>query len=38
MTTFVCLDTNIYVRFISQGMPGCEQEHWTALISRVRDG
>jgi hypothetical protein len=37
MTTFVCLDTNIYVRFISQGMPGCEQEHWGALMSHVRD-
>jgi hypothetical protein len=37
MGSFVCLDTNIYVRFISQGMPGCEQEQWDALVSRVND-
>ena len=34
----VCLDTNIPFRFITQGKPGCEPEHWDALRSLVEDG
>jgi rRNA-processing protein FCF1 len=30
-TVFVTLDTNIIIRTISQGMPGCEIEHWQEL-------
>ena len=37
MSTFVCLDTNIYIRFISQGMPGCEQIYWDILVSHVKN-
>lgn len=38
MNTFVFIDTNLYVRFTSQGMPGCEQVHWDKLVARVKDG
>jgi PIN domain len=30
-TSYVILDTNILFRFITQGQPGCEPEHWEEL-------
>ena len=38
MRNFVCLDTNIYVRIISQGKPGCEEEYWNQLNRWIVDG
>lgn len=38
MKTYVCIDTNIYIRFMTQGMPGCEEEHWDSLISFLDAG
>lgn len=34
----VCIDTNIFIRLITQGMPGCEVEHWEKLKQYVRAG
>ena len=34
----VCLDTNIYVRIVTQGLPGCEVEHWTKLKEFASSG
>lgn len=34
----VCIDTNVLVRLITQGMPGCEIEHWEKLKEFVRSG
>ena len=33
LTIYVTLDTNILVRLVSQGMPGCETQHWDKLKS-----
>ena len=30
-STFVFLDTNILVRYVTQGQPGYEPDHWQAL-------
>ncbi len=38
MRTYVCLDTNIIIRFITQGKPGCELEHWDRLTQLISDG
>lgn len=34
----VCLDTNILVRIITQGSPGCEFEHWQKIKELARSG
>jgi hypothetical protein len=36
-TYFLLIDTNIYVRVLSQGKPGCEVEAWNELISLVQN-
>lgn len=38
MTQFVLLDTNILFRYVTQGEPGCESEHFDALKEFVTDG
>ena len=30
--TFIVLDTNILMRFVTQGTPGCEEVHWNDLL------
>lgn len=35
MPTFVCLDTNMFVRYITQGKTGCEEEHWDNLVNHI---
>jgi hypothetical protein len=37
-TTYVCLDTNILFRVVSQGQPDCEWELWESLTKLVEDG
>jgi predicted nucleic acid-binding protein len=34
-STFVFLDTNILFRYVTQGQPGCEAEHWEELKKAV---
>lgn len=36
-STFVFLDTNILFRYVTQGQPGCEPEHWEELKRTVDD-
>jgi hypothetical protein len=35
LTSFVTLDTNVLIRIVSQGQPGCEIGHWRDLKSHV---
>jgi hypothetical protein len=35
---YASLDTNIFVRIVSQGKPGCEIEQFKALKSLVENG
>jgi hypothetical protein len=37
-TTFVCIDSNILFRVVTQGKPGCEESHWQELTKLVEDG
>jgi hypothetical protein len=36
--TFVCLDTNILFRFVTQGQPGCELQHFEEIKKLVDSG
>ncbi len=38
MTPYVLLDTNILIRFVTQGQPGCEPEQFDAVKEFVQSG
>lgn len=38
ITTYVFIDTNIFVRYLSQGREGCEPQHWKQVVSEVQTG
>jgi hypothetical protein len=38
MIIYIFLDTNIYIRIVSQGMPGCPMEQFVALKTLVEGG
>lgn len=38
MAQYVLLDTNILFRYVTQGEPGCEAEHFDALVEFVKRG
>jgi hypothetical protein len=38
MVPYVLLDTNILFRYVTQGEPGCEPEHFDALVIFVKSG
>jgi hypothetical protein len=37
-TTYVCLDSNILFRIVTQGKPGCEESLWLELTKLVEGG
>ncbi len=38
MSVYIFLDSNIYIRYLTQGQPGCEPVHFQELVKLITDG